>query len=148
MNDTVYRAFEMICDTGHREVVDEGFALMKSLADAGDMTASAYLGFCCSLKHVGHYDLEMCREYLEKAAQAADPQGQFYLGEMLLFGEPPFRQDPVYGKWLLEQAAAAGNSEAERILWIRYGRPRTGRDEGRRNPIARFMDSVRNLFMI
>ena len=33
-------AYEMICDTEHQEVMDEGMEIMKQLADEGDMHAA------------------------------------------------------------------------------------------------------------
>lgn len=144
MDYTFSAAFEMMCDTGNRDVVDEGFAMMKSLADAGDMTAAANLGYFCSMRHTGHHDVAMCRAYLGRAVEAGDPLGQFYMGEMLLFGDHPFERDPVYGKWLLESSAAAGNEDAQTLLARRYGI--CNRTESRRRPLARLMEAVRDFF--
>ena len=40
-------AYEMICDTEHQEVMDEGMEIMKQLADEGDMHAAAVYGMAC-----------------------------------------------------------------------------------------------------
>lgn len=80
------------------------------------MTAAAYLGDACRFEHIGHYDLERCREYLEKSAGAGNPMGQYFLGSMLMCGEAPFTEDKVYGKWLLEEAKKGGGEDAGRLL--------------------------------
>ena len=55
-------AYEMICDTEHQEVMDEGMEIMKQLADEGDMHAAAVYGMACSFEHIGHYDPELCKK--------------------------------------------------------------------------------------
>ena len=45
-------AYEMICDTEHQEVMDEGMEIMKQLADEGDMHAAAVYGMACSFEHI------------------------------------------------------------------------------------------------
>ena len=84
------------------------------------MTAAAFLGDSCRFKHLGHYDLEMCWQYLEMSGTAGNPQGQFFLGSMLMTGEAPFKEDKVYGKWLLEEAKKEGVSDAGKLLDCLY----------------------------
>ena len=90
------------------------------MADSGDMTAAAYLGDSCRFRHLGHYDLEMCRQYLEMSVAAGNPQGQFFLGSMLMTGDVPFKEDKVYGKWLLEEAKKGGVEDAGKLLDCLY----------------------------
>ena len=113
-------ALNLLVQTESQEKIDEGFRLLQELTDAGDMTAAAYLGDSCRFKHLGHYDLEMCRQYLEMSVAAGNPQGQFFLGSMLMTGDAPFKEDKVYGKWLLEEAKKAGVSDAGKLLDCLY----------------------------
>ena len=76
-------AYEMICDTEHQEVMDEGMEIMKQLADEGDMHAAAVYGMACSFEHIGHYDPELCKKYLEMAVAAEDPEGMYRMGFMM-----------------------------------------------------------------
>lgn len=119
-DNTVGKAYKLLCDTDDRESVDRGYYAMKELADNGDMQAAAYVGFASQFEHIGHYNLDTCKEYLDKACNAGNPLAQYYVGSMMLFGEKPFAQDTVYGKWLLEQAADSGNENAKKILKHRY----------------------------
>lgn len=91
-------ALNLLVQTESQEKIDEGFRLLQELSDSGDMTAAAYLGDSCRFRHLGHYDLEMCRRYLEMSVAAGNPQGQFFLGSMLMTGDAPFKEDKVYGK--------------------------------------------------
>ena len=113
-------ALNLLVQTESQEKIDEGFRLLQELTDAGDMTAAAYLGDSCRFKHLGHYDLEMCRQYLEMSGTAGNPQGQFFLGSMLMTGEAPFKEDKVYGKWLLEEAKKGGVEDAGKLLDCLY----------------------------
>ena len=112
-------AYEMICDTENQEVMDEGMKIMKQLADEGDMHAAAVYGMACSFEHIGHYDSELCKKYLEMAVAAEDPEGMYRMGGMMLHGEAPFNEDKIYGMWLIEQAAKAGHKEAQRLVNIK-----------------------------
>ena len=109
-------AYEMICDTEHQEVMAEGMEIMKQLADEGDMHAAAVYGMACSFEHIGHYDPELCKKYLEMAVAAEDPEGMYRMGFMMYNGEVPFETDKVYGLWLIKQAAEAGHLEAQLIM--------------------------------
>lgn len=113
-------ALNLLVQTESQEKIDEGFRLLQELTDAGDMTAAAYLGDSCRFKHLGHYDLEMCRQYLEMSVAAGNPQGQFFLGSMLMTGDAPFKEDKVYGKWLLEEAKKGGVEDAGKLLDCLY----------------------------
>ena len=112
-------AYEMICDTGNKAVVDEGMEAMKRLADAGDMHAAAVYGTACSFDYIGHYDLVLCKKYLELAVAAEDPEGMYRMGGMMLHGEEPFNEDIVYGMWLMNKAARAGHEGAISYLKVR-----------------------------
>lgn len=122
-DNTVEKAYRLLSDTENRESVDRGYNALKELADNGDMQAAAYVGFASQLEYIGHYDLDTCKEYLEKACNAGNPLAQYYVGSMMLNGEKPFVQDTVFGKWLLEQSAASGNEEAKMLLKHRYSTP-------------------------
>ena len=100
--------------------MDEGFRLLQELSDSGDMTAAAFLGDSCRYKHLGHYDLEMCRQYLEMSGTAGNLQGQFFLGSLLMTGDAPFKEDKVYWKWLLEEAKKGGVEDAGKLLDCLY----------------------------
>ena len=117
---SLHQALDLLVQTESQEKIDEGFRLLQELSDSGDMTAAAYLGDSCRFRHLGHYDLEMCRQYLEMSVAAGNPQGQFFLGSMLMTGEAPFKEDKVYGKWLLEEAKKAGVSDAGKLLDCLY----------------------------
>ena len=52
-------ALNLLVQTQDQEKIDEGFSLLQELTDY--MTAAAFLGDSCRFKHLGHYDLEMCR---------------------------------------------------------------------------------------
>lgn len=111
-------AYEMICDTGNQKVVDEGMEAMKKLADKGDMHAAAVYGTACAFEHIGHYDPELSKKYLEMAVKAEDPEGMYRMGGMLLHGEAPFDKNKVYGMWLIKKAAEAGHKEAQRLVYM------------------------------
>ena len=119
-DNTIEKAYRLLCDTENRESVDQGYYALKELADNGNMEAAAYFGFASQLEYIGHYDLDTSKEYLEKACNAGNPLAQYYVGSMMLNGEKPFAQDTVYGKWLLEQSAASGNEDAKMLLKHRY----------------------------
>lgn len=74
---SLHQALDLLSQTQDQEKVDAGFDSLLKMADSGDMTAAAYLGDSCRYKHLGHYDLEMCRRYLEMSVAAGNPQGQF-----------------------------------------------------------------------
>lgn len=112
-------AYEMICDTEHQEAMDEGMKVMKKLADDGDMHAAAVYGTACSFEHIGHYDLQECKKYLEMSIEAEDSEGMYRVGLMMLNGEEPFNKDVVYGMWLMNKAAEAGHEGAISYLKIR-----------------------------
>lgn len=78
--------------------------MLMELADEGNSTAAAYIGYASQFKHLGHYDLDRCRDYLEESAMSGDSMGMYFLGQMLMKGDPPFEQDKIRGKWLLENA--------------------------------------------
>ena len=119
-NPEIQEAFKLICQTGHPDQQERGFTRLKDMADAGDMEAAAIVGFSCQFEHIGHYDLDMCREYLDKAVEASNPKAQYYKGSMLLDGLAPYEKDPVMGKWLIQQAAEKGDEEAIQLLDNRF----------------------------
>lgn len=102
--------------------------MLQKLADAGDMTAAAHLGYASQFKHLGHYDLDRCRNYLEESAMSGNSMGMYFLGMMLMKGEPPFDQDKIQGKWLLENA---GCPEADQFLKDWYREEMTISDAGK-----------------
>ena len=51
---------------------------------------------------------------------AGNPQGQFFLGSLLMIGDAPFKEDKVYGKWLLEDAKKGGVEDAGKLLDCLY----------------------------
>ena len=117
-SDLITHALSLLKQTEDKAAVDQGFDMLMKMAEDGDMTAVAYVGYASQFKHIGHYDLERCREYLERAAMEGDPMGMYFLGQMLMEGTEPFEQDKIRGKWLLENA---GCPEAEKFLedWYR-----------------------------
>lgn len=125
----VYAAMELLM-SDEPEKIDEGYNQLKTLADNGDMTAAACVGYASQFDHLNHYDLEACREYLQKSANADNPIGQYYLGMMLFSGDKPFQQDKVHGKWLLDQAEKSGIEDATRFKKCMYWKPT--RKEARR----------------
>ena len=114
----IVHALTLLKQTDDQTAVDKGFDMLLKMTDAGDMTACAYVGYASQFQHIGHYDLERCREYLERSALEGDSMGMYFLGQMLTKGELPFEQDKVRGRWLLKNA---GCPEAERFLenWYR-----------------------------
>lgn len=126
--DPITYALSLLKQTEDKAAVDKGFQMLLDLADEGDMTAAAYVGYASQFKHLGHYDLERCREYLERSALEGDPMGMYFLGEMLMKGEPPFDEDKVRGKWLLENADC---EEAKQFLEDWYQEEMTMTDAGK-----------------
>ena len=118
--DPVAAALRLLCQTDDQFKIDVGFRELKDLADAGDMTAAAHFGYASQFEHLGHYDLDACREYLEKSADAENSWGQYYLGSMLFYGEAPFEEDKIYGNSLVNKAAKAGNPAAQEFMEGRY----------------------------
>ena len=116
-------ALNRLCQTGEQDIVDSGFNDLKAMADAGDMEAAAIVGHASILDHIKHVDFDACRKYLTMSAESGNAKGQYYLGSMLLLGNPPFEQDAVYGKWLLEQSAAGGDGDAKHLLKVKYEEP-------------------------
>ena len=117
---SLQQALDLLSQTQDQEKVDAGFDSLLKMADSGDMTAAAYLGDSCRFRHLGHYDLEMCRRCLEMSVAAGNPQGQFFLGSLLMTGDAPFKEDKVYGKWLLEEAKKGGVEDAGKLLDCLY----------------------------
>lgn len=64
--------------------------MLQELVKDGDITA-AWLGHSCQFKYTGHYDLDLCRKYLEMAVEAENPVGQYIMGSMMMTGDPPSR---------------------------------------------------------
>lgn len=118
--DPVAAALKLLCQTDDQFKIDVGFRELKDLADAGDMRATAIFGYASQFEHLGHYDLDACKVYLERSNDADDPWGQFYLGSMLFYGEAPFEEDRIYGNSLIVKAAKAGNPLAEEFMEGRY----------------------------
>ena len=117
---TIHQALDLLRQTDNREAVDCGFDMLLKLADEGDSTAAAHVGYASQFEHLGHYNLERCKEYLEKSVAANDSTGQFFLASMLMCGDAPFHEDKVYGKWLLEESKKGGNKDAENFLKAWY----------------------------
>jgi len=115
-NVVIQHALDLLDQTEDREQIDAGFRMLQKMADNGDMTAAAHLGYAYQFRHLGHFDLDLCREYLEKAVAADDPTGQYFLGSMLMCGDAPFQEDKVRGRWLLEESKKTGNKDAEQFL--------------------------------
>lgn len=90
------------------------------MAESGDMTAAAMVGWACQLPYHSCYNLEMAREYLDISASASNSKGQYYKGSLLISGSATYEKDVIMGKWLLEQAAAKGEKAAIRLLDVRY----------------------------
>ncbi len=119
-NTAIQKALKYLSQTANTSKVDKGYQILKELADAGDMKAMAILGYACQFEHIGHYDLGLCREYLERSVEAGNSWGQFYLGEMYFYGQIPFKEDKIYGNSLISKAAKAGNPLAESFMRERY----------------------------
>ena len=109
--EPVASALELLFQTDDPDMIDKGYNQLKTLADGGDMTAAACLGYASQFEHI-HYDLEICKTYLQMSANANNPLGQYYLGTMLFLGEEPFGEDKILGKWMIYQAEKAGIQEA------------------------------------
>ena len=120
ISPTLQQALDLLDQTEDQGTIDAGFEMLREMADNGDMTAAAHLGYAYQFRHLGHYNLDLCREYLEKAVAADDPVGQFFLGSMLMTGDAPFKEDKVYGKWLLEEAKKGGVDDAGKLLDCLY----------------------------
>ena len=120
ISPTLQQALDLLDQTEDQGTIDAGFEMLREMADNGDMTAAAHLGYAYQFRHLGHYNLDLCREYLEKAVAADDPVGQFFLGSMLMTGDAPFKEDKVYGKWLLEEAKKGGVEDAGKLLDCLY----------------------------
>ena len=116
INSTIQQALDLLDQTEDQEQIDAGFEMLHEMADNGDMTAAAHLGYAYQFRHLGHFDLDKCREFLEKAVAADDPTGQYFLGSMLMCGDAPFQEDKVRGRCLLEESKKAGNKDAEQFL--------------------------------
>lgn len=139
---SLHQALDLLSQTQDQEKVDAGFESLLKIADSGDMTAAAYIGDASRFEHIGHYDLDRCKEYLEKSAGAGNPMGQYFLGAMLMCGEAPFQEDKFQGKWLLEEAKKAENEDAGRLLESLYKKMST------EDAVTMFKKSLRKLFWL
>lgn len=110
----VASALELLFQTDDPVMIDKGYNQLKTLADGGDMTAAACLGYASQFEHI-RYDLELCKKYLTMSADANNPLGQYYLGTMLFLGEEPFKEDKILGKWMIDQAEKAGIQDATKF---------------------------------
>ena len=120
LTPTLQQVLDLLDQTEDQGKIDAGFEMLHDMADGGDMTAAAHLGNAYQFRHLGHYNLELCREYLEKAVAAGDSLGQYFLGSMLMCGDAPFQEDKVRGRWLLEESKKAGNKDADKFLETWY----------------------------
>lgn len=141
-------AMELLIRSDEPDKVQEGYSRLKALADGGDMAAAACLGYAYQFDHFDFYDLDACREYLQKAVEAENIIGQYYLGMMLYMGEKPFAEDKVYGKWLLDQARNAGLKDAN-IFWDNIYRkltPKEARKMVRKARLVLFWEAIKKPF--
>jgi hypothetical protein len=74
-----YKAASTLFDQGKYE---EAFARYRALAQAGFITAQVFVGWLYYKGQGVKQDHEEARQWLEKAADAGSPVGQFYLGAM------------------------------------------------------------------
>ena len=111
----VAAAIELLFQGDDPDKMNEGHNQLKALADGGDMFAAACLGYAFQFEHFDFYDLDVCKEYLQKSADAGNPLGQYYLGMMLYMGEKPFEIDKILGNFYLNQAEAAGVDDARKL---------------------------------
>lgn len=148
LSDPVTEAMELLFQSDKQNAVRDGYKQLKALSDDGDMTAAACLGYAYQFDHFDFYDLDACREYLQKAVEAENIIGQYYLGMMLYMGEKPFAEDKVYGKWLLDQARNAGLKDAN-IFWDNFHRkltPKEARKMVRKARLVLFWEAIKKPF--
>ena len=144
----VAAAMELLFQCDDPEKMNEGYNQLKAHADEGDMYATACLGYAYQFDHFDFYNLEACKEYLEKAADAGNPLGQYYLGMMLYTGEKPFEEDKVLGNYYLNQAEAAGIEDAKILRDNLHKKltPEEARKMIRKARLVLFWEEIKDLF--
>ena len=113
--EPVSAAINLLFRSDEPDKEQEGHKQLKTLANGGDMFAAACLGYACQFEHFDFYDLDACKEHLQKSADAGNPLGQYYLGMMLYMGEKPFEEDKILGNYYLNLAETAGIEDARKL---------------------------------
>lgn len=103
--------------------VEEALNALWNLADHGDLEALALYGIAYLMEGKEWYDAEEGRNALLNAAEEGLPMAQYYLGVLLLDGHEGVEQDPVTGKYWLEQSANKGYRRAIEFIEKRWQTP-------------------------
>ena len=101
--------------------VDEQLEMLWNLGDHGDLNALTMYGLAVLMEDKGWYNLRDGQITLEECAKAGNPMAQFYLGLLHFEGRRDLEQDPVTGKYWMDQAATNGSHEAQAFLKAKYG---------------------------